>query len=210
MDRNRIPCLTKDSRHPDWQVLYQKAAETELPWYHPVLDPDVRLDLMSLRPPPKQVLEVGCGLGNQAFELASMGFEMTATDISVAAILRARSTYPKVKFIVDNIAASQIEDQFDLIVDRGCFHVLEAKDHEGYLKHVHRLLAPRSFLILKVFSNEEPSQGFGPERFSLFQLRRIFFGLFEIMQIRSTHYQGSTAHAPKAWSAILRRREHHG
>ncbi len=41
-------------------------------------------------PPPHALLDVSCGIGTQALGLASMGYTVTASDISVRAVERAR------------------------------------------------------------------------------------------------------------------------
>lgn len=207
MERARIPGLEPGQRHPDWQRIYHSAIESSLPWHLPELDSDIKMEIEALRPAPQRVIEVGCGLGNQAHYLSRMGLEVTATDISVPAIERAQRTYPHVRFLVDDITRSAVKETFEVAIDRGCFHVLPADRQKEYVANLHRLLRPRAFLFLKVLSSEDGQLDFGPERFSLFGLRRIFVSHFEICRIRRSLYQGSTPHAPKAWFACLRRKE---
>ena len=59
--------------------------------------------------------------------LAKRGYKVIGSDLSEAAINRARNVYANEKnvdFIVDNILNSKFKDsEFDYIFDRGCFHV---------------------------------------------------------------------------------------
>lgn len=207
MNRALMPQLSPGKRHPDWYSLYEGAAETALPWFCPALDPDVKREVLGFRPPARRILEVGCGLGNQAHLLRGLGCEVTATDISPAAVMRARRAYPEVNFLVDDITRTTVPEKFELVVDRGCFHVLEREGHAGYLESVHRLLQPMGVLLLKVLSSEQGKGEFGPQRFSMLGLIRIFEPRFEVLKIRRAVYQGSMPTPPKAWFAVMRRKE---
>ena len=202
-----MPAMAPGRRHPDWQALYERAVETTLPWHFPALDPDVKRELQGIRPKVGTLLEVGCGLGNQAHYLRELGCEVTATDISQAAIQRARSAYPEVEFLVDDITQTGLCGKYEMVVDRGCFHVLDPKHHEGYLQSVHKLLQPMGLCLLKAFSNEQGQGEFGPHRFSLLGLIRVFTPYFEVLKIRRTVYQGSIPHPHRAWFAVLRKKE---
>jgi len=202
-----MPKLAPGARHPDWISLYEGAAEATLPWFCPALDPDVKREVLGFRPPARRILEVGCGLGNQAHLLRGLGCEVTATDISPAAVMRARLAYPEVNFLVDDITSTKVPERFEIVVDRGCFHVLDRSSHEGYMESVHGLLQPMGLLLLKVLSSEQGKGEFGPQRFSMLGLLRLFGPHFEVLKIRRAVYQGSTPTPPKAWFVVARRKE---
>lgn len=208
MNPARLPGLVPGKRHPDWHRLYESVEEGKLPWYFPELDPDIRRELAGVESRGKRLLDAGCGLGNQAAALSRLGFTVTATDISQAAIRRATERYAGPSFIVDDITQSRLSGEFDIVVDRGCFHVLEPSAQADYLHSVSRLLAPDGLLLLKAFCQEERDTGFGPLRFSLLELHRSFGSLFTILKTRRTLYQGSTPNAPLSWLCVMRRRSH--
>jgi cyclopropane fatty-acyl-phospholipid synthase-like methyltransferase len=60
--------------------------------------------------------------------------------------------YPDpIQFLVDDVLASRLDGNFDVIFDRGCFHVLEPEDRARYVETVSALLEPQGHLFLKCF-----------------------------------------------------------
>ena len=77
---------------------------------------------------------LGTGPATQAVWLAKRGFKVIGSDLSEAAINRARTIYANEKninLIVDNILPRL---WIDYIFDRGCFHVLLPTDRQKYLQ----------------------------------------------------------------------------
>jgi cyclopropane fatty-acyl-phospholipid synthase-like methyltransferase len=109
--------------------------------------------------------------------LARCGFNVTGSDLSEAAIKRARNVYANeknVNFIVDEILNSNLkENQFACIFDRGCFHVLSPTDRQRYITKIRQILKDNGILFLKCFSDKEPSQE-GPYKFSQWEIRDLF------------------------------------
>jgi SAM-dependent methyltransferase len=206
MDRARMPQLAPGTRHPDWEAVYGTSEPEKLPWHLPAFDPDLRSALEATGMRRLKILEVGCGLGNQAWFMAQLGHDVTATDISPAAIERARSLHPGPRFLVDDITRTELGDTFDLIVDRGCLHVLDPEAHGAYLQSLASLVRPGGLVFVKVFSQENRKTSFGPQRFSQLGLVRLFTGSFSLVRVQRTVYQGSTPHSPRAWFAVARRR----
>jgi hypothetical protein len=66
--------------------------------------------------------------------IAKRGLKVTGSDLSEAAIKRARNVYAAEKdvdFIVDDILNSKLkESEFDYVFDLGCFHVLSPTDRQ--------------------------------------------------------------------------------
>src|ERR671931_146166 len=71
---------------PGWEAMYQQQAIETMPWFYPELDDDLQqaLDQRGLR--SGSALDLGTGPGTQAMQLAQRGFDVTATDISQAAV----------------------------------------------------------------------------------------------------------------------------
>jgi 2-polyprenyl-3-methyl-5-hydroxy-6-metoxy-1,4-benzoquinol methylase len=190
-------------------TLYKQDVIEKLPWYWPALDPDLDAALARHGLTSGHVLDQGTGPGTQAIALSERGFEVTASDVSAAAIAyaaqRAKERGVKVSFVQDDVLACRLTGPFDAIFDRGCFHVLAPEQRAGYVETVHRLLAPSRWLFVKTFSHHQPGEQ-GPHRFAPEDLRGIFGGTFEVVEILDTVYQGQLDTYPKALFATLRRR----
>ncbi len=177
-----------------------------MPWFHPGLDPDLRRALESMGIASGRALDLGTGPGTQAIALAERGFAVTATDISATAIAKARRRARKkglaIEFCEDDILRSTIEERFDLVLDRGCFHVLAPRDRTRYIRAVAPLVAPGGHLFLKCFSHRETREE-GPYRFTPAQVRELFGSRFSILSIEETVYQGTLDPLPKALFCVL-------
>jgi len=138
--------------------------------------------------------------------LAKLGFKVIGSDLSEAAINRARSVYANeknVNFIVDDILNSNLKDgEFDYIFDRGCFHVLLPTDRQKYITKIRQILKDNGILFLKCFSDKEPRQE-GPYKFSQEGIRGLFSKYFRIDSIKETVYQGTLDPFPKALFTVM-------
>ena len=104
----------------DWEHLYQDGItpwDDDSPW-----PPLARL-VREVCPPGGSILEVGCGHGIDAIHLASLGYRVRATDLSITAIGRARTAAKRTGDVVD----FQVEDFYtslhragnDLLYEKG-------------------------------------------------------------------------------------------
>jgi len=187
-----------------WEGVYSGKVR-ELPWYLPGLDGDVGRYLTSHRIRKGRLLDIGAGPGTQAAALAKRGFEVTATDISRTAVEKASLRFPHVRFIQDDILESRLSGEFDVILDRGCFHVLPPEKRKSYVVQIRSLLAPKGVLLLKCFSDRQPGTE-GPYRLSESELRAQF-GDFEIEELCHTRFEGTLREKPHALFMACRRRK---
>lgn len=205
----RHPLLnaTGDQAHafPDWNQLYTHSEVQTLPWYHAGLDADLAVALTTCGLTSGRALDLGTGPGTQALALAERGFAVTASDLSDAAIARARAQDPagRVDWRQDDILASGLTGPFALIFDRGCFHVLAPEQRPLYVATVRRLLADDGWYFLKCFSDRQPGSQ-GPYRFSPEQVQEIFAGAMIVIASEDTVYQGTLEPPPQALFCVLR------
>ena len=191
-----------------WEERYQQQAVETMPWFYPELDDDLKqtLDVLGLH--GGSALDLGTGPGTQAMQLARRGFDVTATDISEAAIRLAHETAAAqglaISWQQDDILSSRLSGPFDLIFDRGCFHVLPPERRQEYTSTVAGLLKPGGYLFLKCFSHLEPGTQ-GPNRFSPEQLREIFSSHMQVHSIAETVYQGTLDPLPRALFGVFKR-----
>ncbi|MBA2409380.1 MAG: methyltransferase domain-containing protein [Gammaproteobacteria bacterium] len=197
-----------DRAFPRWETLYDEQEVESMPWFNPELDEDLKgaLDELGLR--HGSALDLGTGPGTQAMQLAARGFDVTATDISEAAIRlgreRAKARGLNIAWRQDDILKTGLEQRFDLIFDRGCFHVFAPERREDYVTAVSDLLNIGGYLALKCFSRLQPGEQ-GPYRFTPEQIRKIFGARLKILSIRETVYQGTLEELPRALFCMLRR-----
>jgi SAM-dependent methyltransferase len=104
------------------------------------------------------VLDIGCGLGDNAIYLAKNGHKVTGLDISPTALItaeqRAKDAGVDLKFAVaDSTKLDGYTDAFDTVIDSGMFHCLDDDGRRSYAAAVHRATRPGATLLLSCFSD---------------------------------------------------------
>jgi len=107
------------------------------------------------------VLDIGCGLGDNAVYLAENGHKVTGLDISPTALItaerRAKDAGVDVTFAVaDSTKLDGYTDAFDTVIDNGMFHCLDDDGRRSYTAAVHRATRPGATLLLSCFSDANP------------------------------------------------------
>jgi 2-polyprenyl-3-methyl-5-hydroxy-6-metoxy-1,4-benzoquinol methylase len=191
-----------------WDALYREQPVESMPWYFADLDPDVAKALSRRGLSGGHLLDLGTGPGTQAMALAARGFEVVGADVSRSAVEKASHTAAarkvRVDFVQDDILATRLEGPFDVVLDRGCFHVFDPNERARYLGAVAGLLSPGGWLLLKCFSDEQPGTE-GPHRFSPDGIRALFGPPLEVLSIERTVYQGTLDPLPRALFCEIRR-----
>ena len=194
--------------YPNWEELYRHAVIEDLPWYSRALDQDLDAALARHEITSGRLLDLGTGPGIHATALAQRGFTVTGADVSEAALehatKRAKASGVQVTFVQDDILASRLTGPFDIVLDRGCFHVFPPEARAVYAQTIHRLLVPGGWLLLKTFSHLQPGDEEIPYRFTPDDLRGVFEdrGFFEAVDILDALPDGG----PKSLFASMRRR----
>jgi len=197
-----------DIRRP-WEEQYRDDEVESMPWFYPHLDVDVAAALEWLDIHSGKALDIGSGPGTQAIELARRGFDTTGSDISPSAVTkaagRAENEGVSVRFVHDDVLDSRLTGPFDLIMDRGCFHAIDAGARPVYLQAVHRLLADGGHLLLKTFHKEERRKEGPSNRFEAEDIKSIFADYFELVYYRDSFFESTMDSNPKALFCILKK-----
>src|SRR5690606_19636047 len=155
--------------------------------------------------PGVRALDVGTGLGVVAIELARRGGQVVATDVSTAALTRARERAgaAAIVWLRDDITDSRLLGEFELVVDRGCLHVLTPEQAQAYAAAVARLTAPGGVLLLKTHDVCEANNR-GTHPYDAAAIERLLGAAFELESDRPTSFPGP-GEAPRARLFTLRK-----
>jgi 2-polyprenyl-3-methyl-5-hydroxy-6-metoxy-1,4-benzoquinol methylase/3-polyprenyl-4-hydroxybenzoate decarboxylase len=187
-----------------WDRIYRITHVRERPWETDEADPDLLAAIDRLSGGACSLLEIGTGLGTVALAAAARGHRVVATDIAATAITQAsvRPGGEAVIWLEDDITASRLRGSFDVILDRGCLHLLGEAGAERYVSTVARLARPGAALILKTIADETAS---GITLYDESRVRACFAGAFELESMAASELAG-----PKGVRAarlfVLRRR----
>jgi SAM-dependent methyltransferase len=154
------------------------------------------------------VLDLGCGTGENALYLAGLGRSVVGVDASPVAIERARAKAAERGLAADFLVAdaldlARIRRRFETVLDCGLFHVFRPEERRRYAHSLCEVLSPGSTLQLLCFSDEEPP-GPGPYRIAEADIREAFRSLLVVTRIRAGRFE-SRIHpgGARAWVATL-------
>jgi ubiquinone/menaquinone biosynthesis C-methylase UbiE len=149
------------------------------------------------------VLDIGCGLGDNASHLASRGLDVTGVDNAPSAVRaaadRAAAKGVKADFVVaDATSLEGYENRFDTILDTGLYHCLKIGDRKPYVAALARVGRPGARLHLFSFTSDLP------EAFAVTvggdTLRNDFVAPWTIEALTKTRYETSLSlEQVRAW-----------
>lgn len=90
--------------------------------------------------PGERILDLGCGTGDLASQLASAGAEVTGLDSSPDMIAAARAKYPGIRFEVADGQSFAVSAPYDAVFSNAALHWM--KDAEGAAASIWRALRP--------------------------------------------------------------------
>jgi cyclopropane fatty-acyl-phospholipid synthase-like methyltransferase len=170
------------------------------PWDTGVTPPEVMTFLE--RTPPGRALDLGCGTGTNALEMARRGWEVTAIDFSSRALQAARRRAAAAHLPI-TILQGDVTDlrgahgPFDFVLDIGCFHALTTEARRRYASHVIGRTLPGATYLLYTFTGDGNGRGELPTEDAL---RRLFTPAFALTTIKPGLDQGRAS----AWFTFLR------
>jgi SAM-dependent methyltransferase len=134
-----------------------------------------------------RALELGCGTGRQAVELAQRGWEVTAVDYVPRAIeqarSRARAAGVEVGFLAGDVTRLEdltLGEPFDLVYDNKCLHGLAAASRPRYAAGVATACRPGGAYLLFALAPSRWRALFGLTGVDPSEVERLFAEHFEV------------------------------
>jgi SAM-dependent methyltransferase len=158
------------------------------------------------------VLDAGCGTGENALLIASLGLPVLGVDVAETALASARAKASErgidVEFAAaDALQLGRLRRTFDTVLDCGLFHSLDSDERRKYVSNLAAVTQRDATLYVLCFSDEGPDTG--PHPVSQEELRAAFSPSAEwrVVAIEADRVQTryhDEGGAP-AWLATLKR-----
>jgi len=195
---------------PGWDAVY--VADQPPPWDigrpQPVF---IRLAEQGLL--RGQLLDSGCGTGENTMMAAEYGADALGVDVAPHAIEQARRKAAgrgsAARFeVADVLDLGQLGGlTFDTVVDSGVFHVFDDEDRARYVASLASVMRPGATCYLMCFSDRQPGT-MGPRRITQDELAAAFRDGWAIASITAEtfaiHNFGGASEA-QAWLATIER-----
>ena len=115
------------------------------------------------------VLDAGCGTGENALHVASLGLSVVGVDVAGTALEMAREKAQARSIEVEFVAADafQLERlgrRFDTVLDCGLFHTFDGDERPGYVASLGSVTEHNGTLYVLCFSDDGPDTGPHPVR----------------------------------------------
>lgn len=183
------------------------------PWEVGKAQPDLAA-LLDAHPPAGPALDIGCGTGDLAIELARRGLDVLGIDIVEAAIDQARARAAalppeaarRVEFrVADALRPSRLGGRFGTVTDSGFYHLFESDPRKGLVDELAATLAPGGRYYLLAFATEF-SMPNTPRQVSEDELRARFTAEkgWRILALRPAQFQSRIAPVPAVAACIER------
>jgi SAM-dependent methyltransferase len=163
------------------------------------------------------VLDAGCGTGENALFFAERRHPVLGIDFLEGPIREARRKAQErglgAEFVqMDALTLTDLDRQFDAVIDSGLFHVFSDEDRARYVAGLAHVTRPGGRIFLLCFSDEEPGTQ-GPRRVSEREIRRSFAEGWDVEEIRPTRLEvrpdledvSFSEGGPRAWFSVIRR-----
>ena len=164
-----------------------------------------------------EVLDAGCGTGENALFFAGRGYPVLGVDYLEYPILeagrKAKERGLQTEFTrMDALTLAELGRQFDSVIDSGLFHVFSDEDRVRYVAGLAHVVKPGGRVFLLCFSDEEPGTQ-GPRRVSERELREAFADGWAVEEVRAARFEvvpdlkdiSFSEGGPKAWFSVIRR-----
>jgi ubiquinone/menaquinone biosynthesis C-methylase UbiE len=163
------------------------------------------------------ILDVGCGTGENALFFAKRGHPVLGIDFLEYPIQeasrKAKERGMKVEFLqMDALSLAVLDRTFESVIDSGLFHVFSDEHRARYVAGPAHVTRPGGRIFLMCFSDLEPGTQ-GPRHVSERELRDAFAAGWAVEEIRPVRFEvvpdlkdiSFSEGGPKAWFSVIRR-----
>jgi len=201
--------LSGPERQAEMDFFYTTLSPDKIPW-NIESPPQALIELVTTgKVKPCKTLDLGCGAGNYAIYLAGLGFDVTAVDISPAAIGLAREMAKKKGTTIDFRVADLLGDPTDLnglygfIFEWDVLHHIYPEQRRRYVTNISRFLQVNGLYLSVCFHEDDPLfGGIGKLRTTTIgtrlyfssqkELKKLFEPFFRIVEMKTMEVEGKT------------------
>lgn len=152
-----------------------------------------------------QIIDVGCGEGQNAFYLAKNGYcNVTAFDLSENAIAKLNQKCASEKIRLNAFTADlrtfQFERKYDLVMSFGTLHFVHKADWKAFINSAKEHTCPGGIHIMQIFTDTVPaSDDIAPFAVGLAKDKEItkMYEDWEILQFKSYTFEDEHPGVPK-------------
>jgi SAM-dependent methyltransferase len=126
-----------------------------------------------------RVLDVGCGTGSNAIQIAAtsrlpvVGVDVAETALTVAREKAVASDVDAEFIVADALQLAGLGSVFDTVLDCGLFHTFAEDERAVYVQNLAAVTTSGGTVYVLCFSDQEPGSG-GPHRISQRELAQPF------------------------------------
>lgn len=159
MSQSLPPASGSESNDPSFESIYAAAGGDLklIPWAD--LTPNAIMAQWADHLPPGRAIMIGCGLGDDAEELARRGFTVVAFDISPTAIQQCYERFPgsPVDYVIADLFTlpDSWQRAFDAVVEIRTLQSLRPETREHAARAIAALLAPGGRLLVICYGRED-------------------------------------------------------
>lgn len=205
MDKNLVPFWEKAYQEEDTITFSNEPNRTIIEFEY----------LISTRP---NVLEAGCGEGQNAIYLAQKGYQVDAFDLSEYGIAKLKHRCElldvQVNAFVADLAVCQFKRHYDMVLCFGTLHFVEKKDWKRFINNAKEYTNIGGIHIIQIFTDAVPvSADIAPFAIGLAKDEEIkeLYTDWDILQFKSYVFEDEHPNVPKHLHAsnkiVARRKE---
>lgn len=151
----------------DQKQFWNEAHKNKILASHSTRQTSFAEEVNSVIPPNSNILELGCGEGNDSIYFAEHGHEVIATDFADVLIEQNQERYknPKLQFVSQDTSKPFAfgDEQFDVVYARLSLHYFSDDKTRQVFAEIARVLKPGGRLCLMCKSTEDNLYGKGKE-----------------------------------------------